>query len=69
MGQVDVDDCFDLSGAGGHHHHSIRELHRFVDVMGHENDGLAELITNFEKFLAQNDPCLFVQGTERFVHE
>ena len=41
MRYVDVDDLLDRSRAGAHHHDAIGQLHSFIDVVRHKDNGLA----------------------------
>src|SRR6516162_5384167 len=48
-GHVDANVVEDAAGPGGEHDHAIGEVHRFVDVVGDEDHGLARAVPDIEQ--------------------
>ncbi len=48
---------------------AVAHLHRFLDVVGHEHDGLLHLALEAEELVLQPDAGDRVDGAERLVHE
>ncbi len=55
--------------ADPHHRDQVTEPHRLVDVVGDEEDGLAEFALDPQELLLQLLAHHRVQGRERLVHE
>ena len=63
-----IEDALDARGAA-HHHHPIRQVQGFVDLMGDEEDRLARARPDLEQLRLHVLARLRVERGERLVHE
>ena len=67
-GQVDGHDGLDGRRTLAHHQHAVGELHGFLDVVRHEEDGLAFALPDAREVRAHLQARDEVQRAKRFVH-
>ena len=61
--------CLNRGRASAHDDHAVGELDGFVDIMGHEDDGLALGLPDAKQFAAHDEARDGVQRAERLVEE
>ena len=67
--QRDVEDGFDPTRPRAHDGDAIGQIHRLVDLMSDEQDGLARFRPNLEELRLHELARLGVEGGERLVHQ
>ena len=66
-GSGTVDDF--LQAAVLHHHHAVGEQHRFVEIVGDEEDGLFGAVMDVQQLALQGLARLRIERAERLVHQ
>src|SRR6266704_1362034 len=67
--QRDVDDLLDPARPGRQHRDPLAEVHRLLDAVGDEHDGLAGLLPDAQQLVLEAVAGLRVQRGERLVHQ
>src|SRR5512146_2821880 len=67
--EIDRDFADDTAGRGAHDDDAVGEIDRLVDVMGHEEDGLAVALPDTQELRAHDLADLRVERAEGLVHQ
>jgi len=67
--QVNRDDAADPGRIACEHSHAIGEIHRFLDAMGHVNEGLLSFVPQLYDEAVEFFAHFLVKGCKRLVHQ
>src|SRR5215470_6400994 len=67
--QRDIDGLLDAAGPPGQHQDPVRQEHGLVDLVSHEQHGLATLLPDAHQLSLHDFPGLGVERRKRLVHQ
>src|SRR5579859_70781 len=67
--QLDLDDPLDSTRARGHDQDAVTHVNRFVDIMGHQENGRSPVLPEPEHFVLQTHPREGIQSAQRLIQE